>query len=185
MKQSSMIVLLALLIAACAGGTSMPNDTPTPQPPSPPSGMPTMWTLTQSPLLPSEWPPTANTQWVRYTFAYGHNPTTLMDGAYVTQPLTRTSVQRDGTDGEATTLSTALEDAGIQGVRPLDAASSAALGKGAQVQTLCLQLQSTPDDTAAVELREYYRVWVNLNGAFTKFIRPNHAEFFKWIEAGQ
>jgi len=185
MKHLSMIVLLALLIAACAGGTSMPSDTPTPKPPSPPSGMPTMWTMTQSPLFPSEWPPTASTTWARYTFAYGTNPTTLMDGAYVTQPLTRTLVQRDGTDGAAVTLSTALEEAGTQGVKPLDAASSAALGKGAQVQTLCLQLQSTPDDTAAAELRGYYRVWVGLNGAFVKFIRPDHAEFFTWIEAGQ
>ena len=163
----------------------MSNVTPTPQPPSPPSGMPTMWTTTQSPVFPSEWPPTANTQWVRYTFAYGTNPTTLMDGAYVTRPLTRTVVQRDGTDGEATTLSTVLEDAGIQGVRPLDAASSAALGKGAQVQTQLLSLQAAPDQAAAVELRTYYRVWVNLNGVIAKSIRPNHAAFFQWIEAEQ
>lgn len=182
MKQSSMIALLAMLIAAC-GGTAMPSDTPTPRPPSPPSGMPTMWTTTQSPLFPSEWPPTASTTWARYTFAYGTNPTTLMDGAYVTQPLTRTLVQRDGIDGAAATLSTALEEAGTQGVKPLDAASSAALGKGAQVQALCLQLRDLPDDAAAAELRGYYRVWVGLNGAFVKFIRPDHAMFFQWLES--
>ena len=82
----------------------------------------------QSPLFPNEWPPTASTTWVRYAFAYGSNPTTLMDGAYVTKPLTRTVIQRDGTDGEAITLSTALESASTQGVTPLDANSKASVG---------------------------------------------------------
>jgi hypothetical protein len=144
-----------------------------------------MWSTTQSPLFPTEWPPTTSTTWVRYSFAYGRNPTTLMDGAYVTRPLTRTVVQRDGTDGAATTLSTALEEAGTQGVKPLDAASSTTLGKGPQVQARCLQLQSMPDEASAVELREYYRVWLSLNGAFTKFIRPDHAAFLEWIEVAQ
>ncbi len=160
----------------------MPGATATPTP-SPSAGPPTLWTTMQSPLFPSEWPPTASMTWVRYSFAYGRNPATLMDGAYVTKPLTRTIVQRDGTDGEATTLSTALESAGIQGVRPLDAVSSAALSKGAEVQAQCLRLQSMPDNAAAVGLREYYRVWVNLNGAFMAFIRPDHAAFLDWIEA--
>lgn len=164
----------------------MPSATSTPKPPAPPSGgMPTMWTTTQSPLFPSEWPPTAATTWLRYTFAYGTNPTTLMDGAYVTQPLTRTLIQRDGTDGAATTLSTVLEEASTQGVKPLDGASSAALGKGAQVQAQLLQLQAAPDQTVAAEVRGYYRVWISLNGAFTKFIRSNHAAFFEWIESDQ
>jgi len=134
MKHLIIILLLAMLITACGGGATVPSATSTPKSSVPPSGLPTMWSTTQSPLLPSEWPPTASTTWVRYTFAYGTNPTTLMDGAYVTQPLMRTIVQRDGTDGEATTLSISLEEADIQGVKPLDAASSAVLGKGAQVQ---------------------------------------------------
>ena len=177
-------VMLAMLIAAC-GGTTLSSATPTPKPPSPPSGMPTMWTTTQSPLFPSEWPPTTATTWMRYAFAYGRNPTTLMDGAYVTQPLTRTLVQRDGTEGESVTLSTALEEASIQGVKPLDATSSTTLGRGAQVQAQLLSLQAMPDETVTAEARGYYRVWLGLNGAFAKFIRPDHAAFFEWIEAGQ
>ncbi len=163
----------------------MPSATPTPQPFPSPSGPQAMWTMMQSPLFPSEWPPTTLTTWVRYTFAYGRNPTKLMDGVYVTQPLSRTIVQRDGTDGEATTLRTAFEEAGIQGVKPLDAASSTALGKEPQVQAQLLQLQVTPDEAVAAEVRGYYRVWVGLNGVFAKFIRPSHAAFFEWIEAGQ
>ena len=176
--------MLTMLIAAC-GGTVLPGATSTSKPPSHPDGMPTMWSTTQSPLFPTEWPPTTSTMWVRYTFAYGTNPTTLMDGAYVTRPLTRTIIQRDGTDGAATTLSTVMEEAGTQGVKPLDAASSTTLGKGAQVQAQLLRLQATPDETEAAEVREYYRVWISLNGVFAKFIRPDHAAFFDWIEVTQ
>ena len=41
----------------------------------------TVWRKVRSPLFPSNWAPSADTVWVRYTFAYGSNPTELMDGA--------------------------------------------------------------------------------------------------------
>jgi hypothetical protein len=142
-----------------------------------------MWTTMQSPLFPDEWPPTASTVWVRYTFAYGNNPGRLADGAYVTRPLTRTTVRRDGTNGEVMISGTALESAGIQGVRPLDAASGATLGKGARVQAKSLQLQSMPDEATAAEVRGYYRVWVSLNGVFTALVRSDHEAFLEWVDS--
>jgi hypothetical protein len=163
--------VLTILLAACTT-----TSTPTPQPPI-------MWRTTQSPVFPGEWPPTSATMWVRYTFAYGSSPIGLADGMYVTRPLTRTVMQRDGSEGEAITLSTTLESVGIQGVSPLDAAASAALKKGAQVQTQVLQLTALPDATAAAELREFYRTWIKLNGAFVKQVRAEHADFFDWIES--
>lgn len=149
--------------------------TPTPQ-------LPIMWRTTQSPVFPSEWPPTSATAWRRYTFAYGSNPSELADGVHVTRPLTQTVVQRDGTAGEAVTLSTALESVGIQGVAPLAAAASAVLKTGPQVQAQALHLTALPNETAAIELREFYRTWIKLNGAFAKQIRTEHADFFAWIE---
>lgn len=162
---------LAILMAAC---TAM--STPTPQ-------LPIMWRTTQSPVFPDQWPPTSSTKWVHYSFAYGSSPSGLADGMYVTRPLTRTVVQRDGSEGEAITLSTALESIGIQGVSPLEAASGAALNKGLQVQTQALQLTALPDESAAAELREYYRMWIKLNGVFAKQIRTEHKNFFDWIES--
>jgi hypothetical protein len=161
---------LMIWIAAC---TSM--STPTPQPPM-------MWRTTESPVFPNEWPPTSATVWTRYTFSYGNSPTELADGMFVTRPLTRTTVRRDGSEGDAIALSTTLESIGIQGVSPLDAASSAALGKGPQVQAQGLQLTALPNETAAAELREYYRTWIKLNGKFATQIRAEHADFFDWIE---
>lgn len=162
--------VLTILLAACAA-----PSTPTPQPPM-------MWRTTQSPVFPSEWPPTSATRWVRYTFAYGNSPSGLADGSYVTRPLTRTVVQRDGSVAQAIPLSTTLESVGIQGVSPLDAASSATLGQGPQIQARCLQLTALPDEALAAELREFYRMWLKLNGAFAKQIRVEHADFFAWIE---
>jgi hypothetical protein len=161
---------LTILLAACTA-----TSAPAPQPPI-------MWRTTQSPLFPSAWPPTVSTTWVRYTFAYGTNPTTLMDGAYVSQPLTRTIIQRDGTVNEVSTLDTTLESVAIQGVAPLDAAASATLENGPQVQAQVLQLTTLPIETAAAELREFYRTWIKLNGAFAQQIRAEHAAFFDWIE---
>jgi hypothetical protein len=164
-------LMMTALIAACAA-----TSTPTPQ-------LPIMWRTTQSPVFPSEWPPTSSTKWGRYTFAYGSNPSELADGMYVTRSLTHTVVQRDGSEGEATVLSAALESVGIQGVSPLDATASAALKEGAQVQAQALQLTALPDVTLATELREYYRTWINLNGAFAQQIRSEHAAFFDWLES--
>ena len=160
---------LAIWLAACTATT-----TPTPQPPI-------FWRTTPSPVFPSEWPPTAETVWTRYTFAYGSSPSGLADGMYVTRPLTRTEIQHDGSAGQSTTLNTDLESVGIQGVSPLDAASRATLDKGSQIQAQCLQLTALPDEAAAAELREFYRMWIKLNGAFAKQIRAEHADFFDWI----
>jgi hypothetical protein len=161
--------VLAILLAACTA-----TSTPTPQPPI-------MWRMTQSPVFPGEWPPTSATVWARYTFAYGSSPIGLADGMYVTRPLTRTVVQRDGSAGDATALNSTLESVGIQGVSPLDAAASATLKTGPQVQTQLLQLTALPDEVAAAELREFYRTWIKLNGAFAAQIRAEHAGFFDWL----
>lgn len=162
---------LTIVIAACAA-----TSTPMPSPPI-------MWRTTQSPVFPNEWPPTSSTTWTRYTFAYGNSPTTMLgDGMYVTRPLTRTAVRRDESEGNVIALSTVRESVGIQGVSPLDAASSAALNKGPQVQARLLQLTMLPDEAVAVELRDYYRTWINLNGTFVVQIRSEHRDFFDWLE---
>jgi hypothetical protein len=174
LKKLSAWFILALLSTACEA-TAM-TSAPTP-------AFPIAWHTQQSPVFPTEWPPTSATKWVRYAFAYGTNLTTLVDGVYVTRPLTRTEVQRDGSAGTATTLSTALGSVGIQGVAPLDATSNATLITGPQVQTQSLPLTALPTAAAAAELRAYYRMWIKLNGAFAQQIRSEHPAFFDWLEA--
>jgi hypothetical protein len=143
--------------------------------------MPTLWNETASPLFPAEWPPTADTVWVRYTFAYGTNPTKLMDGAYVTLPLTKIEWR----EGQSTTtvLRSDKTEAGVQGVRPLDAQTRTILESGQTVSDYCQSLTALPDpalpQTAA--LLAYYRAWFANNGAFLGFIRGEHAGFIDWV----
>ena len=171
------ILFLALLLGACVAPAPLPRATTQPETPS----MPTLWNETASPLFPAEWPPTADTVWVRYTFAYGTNPTKLMDGAYVTLPLTKIEWR----EGQSTTtvLRSDKTEAGVQGVRPLDAQTRTILESGQTVSDYCQSLTALPDpalpETAA--LLAYYRAWFANNGAFLGFIRGDHAGFIDWV----
>lgn len=103
-------VMLAIFLCACKLTANLPTATTQPDM--------TMWRKTDSPLFPTIWPPTSETIWVHYTFAYGNNPTKLMDGAYVTNPLSKT----EWLGGKATTtaLSNDMTQVAVQGVLPLD-----------------------------------------------------------------
>src|SRR5262245_29272738 len=56
-------VLVILYLSACNSATAVPSDASSPDL--------TVWRKVRSPLFPSNWAPTAETVWVRYTFAYG------------------------------------------------------------------------------------------------------------------
>jgi hypothetical protein len=141
----------------------------------------TSWTKTESPLFPASWPPASNTVWVRYTFAYGSDPANLMDGAYVTYPLSKTEWK----EGISTTtvLSSDMTQAAVQGVLPLDSQTSKVLENEKQVSVYCLQLTELPDPnlTETEEMLAYYQAWFKYNGAFLDLIRENHADFIDWV----
>ncbi|HZY42494.1 MAG TPA: hypothetical protein VFF59_10915 [Anaerolineae bacterium] len=165
------LIILAAFITACNA-----MSTPTP-------AMPIFWQATQSPLFPNEWPPTTSTVWVRYTFAYGSNPSALVDGVYVTRPLTRTEVSREGRTVAAIDLNNPLESVRTQGMVPLTLQQQAMLDRRAQVESYGLTLTVLPAAGAseAAELRAYYQLWLKFNGAFAKLIQPDHAAFFEWL----
>jgi hypothetical protein len=141
----------------------------------------TVWTKTESPLFPADWPPASDTAWVRYTFAYGMNPAELMDGAYVTYPLSKTEWK----EGISTTavVSSDMIQAAVQGVLPLDRQTRITFENGNQVSTYCLKLAELPNLTMPEtrEMLAYYQAWFNHNGAFLDLIREYHAEFIDWM----
>lgn len=149
---------------------------PTSEPPSD-----IMWTKTESPLFPASWPPTPETVWVSYTFAYGMNPALLMDGSYVAYPLARTEWKAG--KHSTTTLRNDMAQAAIQGVTPLDSEAQAILNKGKQVSGYCLTLAALPQTSTpeAKDMLAYYHAWFSHNGAFLGLIRDDHAEFIGWI----
>lgn len=144
-----------------------------------------MWTKMDSPLFPSTWPPTSDTVWVRYTFAYGFNPSRLMDGNYVTLPLSKTE-WKAGTS-TTTVLSEEMMQAAVQGVVPLDEHSRLILESGPQVSDYCLALTTLPDlaQDEAKTMLAYYKTWLQYNGAFAELIRADHAAFIDWVRQSQ
>ena len=165
---------LAFSVVAC---TSI--STPAPPPP-------VFWRTTQSPVFPNEWPPTSATVWTRYTFAYGSSSTGLADGMYVSRPLTRTEVNRHGQVVAETNLNNPLESIDTQGVVPLSSQQQVTLAKRAQVERYLLQLVALPAaNRQTADLREFYRLWFQFNGAFVKQIRSDHAVFLDWINRDQ
>lgn len=144
-----------------------------------------MWTKVESPYFPTTWPPSTDTVWVRYTFAYGSNPSVLMDGVYVTAPLSKTEWK--GGSSSTITLSDALTEAGRQGVVPLDKATLAILGTGETISAYCLTLTALPDlsQGETQNLLAYYRAWFQYNGAFLNLIRTDHAGFIDWVRSNQ
>ncbi len=139
------------------------------------------WSKTESPLFPSNWPPTADTVWVSYTFAYGSNPAALMDGAYVTSPLART--ERKGNISTTTELSNKVKQASIQGVLPLDSQTLAFLEKRNQAFEYCLKMTELPnlDKQETKEMLAYYQAWFKYNGAFLTLICEDHVDFIDWV----
>ena len=170
-------VLLIIIFSACNLTASLPTVTTTPDL--------TAWRKTESPLFPTSWPPTADTVWVSYTFAYGSNPASLADGAYVTVPLSKTEWK--GGSSTTTVLSSTMKQAAVQGVLPLDEQTSTILENEKQVSEYCLKLIELPDLSRpeTKEMLAYYQTWFKYNAAFLGLIRENHADFINWIAANQ
>ena len=141
----------------------------------------TAWRKVRSPLFPSNWAPTADTVWVRYTFAYGINPNELMDGEYVTKPLSKTECRGDIV--KTIVLSDEMTQAAIQGVIPLDKSTYQLLQNEKPVTGDCVTMTQLPDPNLpeTEELIAYYSAWFKYNGAFLEFIRKDHKDFIDWV----
>ena len=170
------VIPLTFLISACNFLASKvqtePSSTTSPE---------IMWTETQSPFFPTTWPPSSNTTWVRYTFAYGNNSALLMDGSYVTNPLSKTKWKAGI---EATTeLNKEKTQAAIQGVVPLDEETQKIFEDEKLVSEYCLTLTNLPDlnTPEAQKMLAYYKAWFKYNNAFVELVKSDHSEFINWV----
>ena len=140
-----------------------------------------MWAETQSPFFPATWPPSSNTTWVRYTFAYGSNPALLMDGSYVTYPLSKTEWKA----GIESTIQLNKEktQAAVQGIVPLDEETQKILEDEKLISEYCLTLTDLPDlnTPEAKKMLAYYNTWFKYNNAFVELVKSDHSEFINWV----
>ena len=167
-------ILLVIVLYSCTLTTGSLRRSTTPSE--------IMWTKTESPLFPVTWPPTAETVWVRYTFAYGTDLANLRDGSYVTYPLSKTE-WKSGRIYATTELRKDMTQAGIQGVVPVDSETRKILENAKQVSEHCLKMTAlpTPNTSASKEVLAYYQVWFKYNGAFLGLIKDNHKGFVDWV----
>jgi hypothetical protein len=176
-------VLLAISLCACNFAANFPTTNPPTATKQPDTTQPdmTVWKKKESPPFPSTWPPTPDTVWVRYTFAYGSNPPKLMDGVYVTAPLSKTEWKR-GTP-TTTELSSDMTQAAVQGVIQLDTQTIHILENEKQVSAYCLTITELPTRSTSKtkEMLAYYQAWFKYNGAFLGLIQKNHADFIDWV----
>lgn len=139
------------------------------------------WTETQSPFFPTTWPPSSNTIWGRYTFAYGSNPALLMDGSYVTNPLSKTE-WKAGIES-TTQINKEKTQASVQGIIPLDEETQKILEDENQVSEYCLTLTELPDLSMpeAQKMLAHYGTWFKYNNAFVELVKSDHSEFINWV----
>ena len=165
--------LVIMYLGACTFATGGPAFAPSPDL--------TVWRQVRSPLFPSNWPPTTEAVWVRYTFAYGSNPAELADGEYVTKPLSKTECREDVVT--TTALSDEMVQAAIQGVTPLDEPTRLLLENEKPVSGDCVTMTQLPDPNLpeTKELLAYYQAWFKYNGAFLDLIRNDHTDFIDWV----
>lgn len=169
--------LLLMYLVACNFTAVLPATSPSPDL--------TVWRQVRSPVFPSTWAPTAETVWVRYTFAYGSNLTQLGDGEYVTKPLSKTECRGDVV--KTTVLSHEMAQAAIQGVLPIDQPTRFLLQNEKPVTGDCVEMTRLPDLNLpeTKELLAYYRAWFKYNGAFLDLIRKDHKDFIDWVTSNK
>lgn len=171
------VILLTFFIFACnflapKAQTESSSSTMSPE---------IMWAETQSPFFPTTWPPSSNTTWVRYTFAYGSNPAMLIDGSYVTYPLSKT--EWNAGIESTTQLNKEKTQAVIQGIVPLDEETQKILEDEKLISEYCLTLTDLPDlnTPEAKKMLAYYNTWFKYNNAFVELVKSDHSEFINWV----
>ena len=134
--------------------------------------------------MPLEWPPDADTVWVRYEAAYGFDPTTISDGVRVAAPFARLVLDRSGRISKVEPLSGRPREIGIQGVVPMKRPSGAIDGEWEQaVIARAAALEKTPAEGSkeAGELRAFVGSWVYRNGVLAGAVAAEHRAFLDWV----
>lgn len=139
-----------------------------PAPTEPSKGPGVMWSFRVSPPLPSEWPMTPKSALVRWVYAAGMD-LQLHDGERVAAPWARL----DETDGaqKLTTLSTALELIGTQGVKPITR-------EEADVVTSVFQAGGALRAGDLAKVKPGWCAWLRYNGVIAAKLKPRHQAFF-------
>jgi hypothetical protein len=138
------------------------------------------WMAVRSPLLPSEWPPTPRTTWMRYHYAAGAERQ-LLDGVRVSSPYAIEHLDHAGRPTHVEAVP-GPPQVTTQGVRPMSGALDGPDPR--TVEAAAVALEALPEAGSQEErlLRDHYRGWIGRSGATAEPLRARHAAFFAWVE---
>jgi len=141
----------------------------------------TFWSPAVSPPFPLAWPPDGSGAADYYAFATAFDPR-LADGRRLGGPWARVHVEGRG-EPRLVGLASRIEDRGIQGVRPLSKQEVTVFRDAAAMEDKLLSILVSPQRIPIVadDVREYYCLWVSVNGV-AQDIRPRHEAFFAWLD---
>jgi hypothetical protein len=134
-----------------------------------------VWSAQLSPALPLQWPPQGDGALVIDVYALGQR-TSLRDGAIVAAPWTRARVSSDGT--VALDAVSALEEIGVQGVRPVSPALFDKLAAAEQELATAVAGRTLPSGSS---LRDGYCGWLRFNGVIAGRLKARNPAFFDWL----
>ncbi|NWJ48404.1 MAG: hypothetical protein HXX08_21315 [Chloroflexi bacterium] len=140
------------------------------------------WDKATTPLLPSVWLPVPGMIWVSYVYAAGRDFRKLADGAYIAKPWAKLEYHPGRSEPEVVVLSNKLEQAAIQGVRPLKPDEVEIYQQYAAITEKILANEPAIVASLPNLIRNYYRLWRNCNGVIAYQVKPYHSDFFKWLD---
>jgi hypothetical protein len=147
------------------------------------------WSRHLTPGFPAQWPPSPGREWIFYAFAYGSQPSVLVDGVWVTVPWARFVVTPDDLVRFERLAQAPRILAGSQGMRPLRPEEELLFRQSNAVFEEfadALRKKSEISPGPLVEkVRRSYRFWAGCNGVVAREIRRLHASFFEWLDLPQ
>jgi hypothetical protein len=145
----------------------------------------TSWEYQLTPPIPAAWPPDGQGIVYYYAFAYGTRMD-LRDAQSFAAPWARITVEGESAP-RLEILEKAIQQVGIQGVRPLREEEARILSQRAVVEGQIHRL-TAKTSLAGIDprpLREYFQFWCSTHGVIAEQLRPRHPQFFAWAGCKQ
>jgi len=140
------------------------------------------WDYRLSVPFPENWPPKPGNGLVYYAVPYGLNLRNLADAEYVGAPWAQITIS-PGRSPRVRYLATKINRLDRQGVRPLFAKEIEILDTQEAVKASISTLTALPDPSSpeTKRIRDFYCLWISVNGVLAGQLAKDHKNFFDWL----
>ena len=140
------------------------------------------WDYRISVPFPENWPPVPGNGLIYYAVPYGLNLRNLADAEYVGAPWARITIS-PGRSPQIKYLATKIARLDRQGVRPLFAKEIEIFDSREAVIASLSKLTALPDPASleTKRIRDFYCLWISVNGVLAGQLAKDHKSFFDWL----